>query len=844
MNSYEKILVDKIKILIQNGIITFHEILQNCEGADPRKVNEIFNALDTIQLKKSAQEIHPNYELIGNKYLPAPDVSYSQWWFEESTIKSLQEKVHSKIRFSKEKEILCIGTPTLSLMVSNHYSTTLLDIDSDVILAFKDLDRKNCKGFEYNFANELDDGLKNKFDLALIDPPWYDLAIKYAINRALQGIKLDKEVIMSFPGKLTRPGINEFRSELIKEIVSLGHDIVSIEHDTLSYTVPFFEQNALNDIEGFKSISWRKGDLVIFKKKTNNLLDIKEELSFEKVTSFSRNSKEFRVFLKENNSLSEGLPPQKLVDYSKNISTRNYIDNPDLWTTTKVGLQISDYELIKNILAKWQEGKAPNEILKTLENKFTEDKVKLTLTILDKECKLWGAFSSPNVLKSPDDIIKSQKSSLSEFAISKNTRVTKESSDGFRPPFSRDRDRLIWSSGLKRLADKTQLFPSTEDDIVRRRLTHTLEVQQLALTIGTSLGLNLDLIEACALAHDIGHTPFGHAGEHAIHNLLNQIHKNLNGFNHYEHGLDVLTYIESPYANDPLKGFLGLNISVEVLEGVIKHTYYHSKHEFSSEKLLNRSKHRKYIPNGFCHLEGQAVRIADKISYLISDIEDGLRLGAINIFDLRKCQLFHVSPLYFDLNSSEHVLEQYLRQRKSIIKILMEDVISSSTLRISQNSIKTPQDSREANDYTINHSDSISRAIGEIWHNIQAGKLFSNRKVLNSNLLAAKIVSELIILFAIIPDLIELDFRRDYTFIENSAYYSFYKDKLGEQITIKAEMSNFIPFHLLIGTQYPAYQDIDNVPLIDLIRSKDYVASLSDYKARKLHNQLLTNEIR
>ncbi|MCA6415924.1 MAG: hypothetical protein IM589_09435, partial [Cytophagales bacterium] len=339
MNSYEKELNEKIKILIQNGIVDFHEILQKCEGADPRKVYEIYNSLDLKLLKGSLKENQPNYELIGNKYLPAPDVSFSQWWFEEATINSINEKVHSIIRFSEEKEILCIGTPTLSLKTSNHYNTTLLDIDSDVIKVFNNLGRENCKGIEYNIANELEENIKSKFDLALIDPPWYDLAIKYTINRAIQGVKIGKQIFMSFPGKLTRPGIDDFRSKLIKEIVSLDHDIVSIEHDILSYTVPFFELNALKDIEGFKSISWRKGDLIVFKKNSENLLDIKEKLPLEKVVSFSRNPLEFRVFLKENNSLSEGLPPQKLIGYSKNISTRNYSDNPDLWTTTKVGLQ-------------------------------------------------------------------------------------------------------------------------------------------------------------------------------------------------------------------------------------------------------------------------------------------------------------------------------------------------------------------------------------------------------------------------------------------------------------------------------------------------------------------------
>ena len=115
MDNYEKLLNEKIKILVQNGVVEFQEILQNCEGADPRMVNEIVNSLNLDDVKKNVQDIHPNYELIGNKYLPAPDVNYSQWWFEESTIKSIHEKVHSKIRFSKEKEILCIGTPTLAL---------------------------------------------------------------------------------------------------------------------------------------------------------------------------------------------------------------------------------------------------------------------------------------------------------------------------------------------------------------------------------------------------------------------------------------------------------------------------------------------------------------------------------------------------------------------------------------------------------------------------------------------------------------------------------------------------------------------------------------------------------
>ncbi|WP_299256394.1 dGTP triphosphohydrolase [uncultured Aquimarina sp.] len=842
---YKQILNEKVDGLINSGVTDFHEILKNCESADPRLIEEIYNSKRPEEVNHKVGSALINYQIVGNNHLPAPDVNLSQWWFEESTIKYLINKIQAKAQFSPETRILNIGTPTLAIKTSENYETTLLDLDIDVISAFNRLKRQKCTGIEFNIADDLPKRFHGAYDMVLVDPPWYNLAIKTALNRAIQGAKLDGEILFSFPGRLTRPGIDEFRSELIKEIVSIGHDIVSIEHDNLLYVVPFFEKNALKDLKNFSSIAWRKGDLIVIKKKSEKVLKIEGEFNKIDYQSFARNPKEFRVFLKDNSSLSDGLPPKKIENYSKNISTRAFREEPDLWTTAKIGLQISDHVLMEKILSLWKTGSSIDKVKSELiGGEYAADRINLTVDTLEEMCGLWGNFSSPDVLRTPTEIIESKQNELSNFAIRTNTRIIEESSDEFRPPFSRDRDRLIWSSGFKKLADKTQLFPSVENDSVRRRLTHTLEVQQLALTIGTSLGLNLDLIEASALAHDIGHTPFGHAGEHAINNVLSEIHTSLNGFNHYEHALDVLNFLESPYANDPYQKFLGLNISTEVLEAALKHTYYHSDNEFSSNKLLERSKHKENIPKGYCHLEGQAVRIADKISYLISDLEDGIRIGAIDIFDLIKCHLFHISPLYFDINSSENTLSQYLRQRKSLIKLLMEDVINSSTLKISQKSIKSPQDSREADEYIIDHSIDFSSAVDEVWNSIQVDKLFSNRKVLNANLLAAKIVSELVILFTIIPQLIEEDFLKEYKTLKDSRYFDFYKDKLGNHITIKAEMLNFMPFHLLIGTNYPAYQDIKNVPLIDLLRSKDYVASLTDYKARKVHNELLNNEIK
>lgn len=354
MTQYEKILTDKIKNLIGNGITDFHEILKNCESADPRKVKELLDSVDLIEIQQRASEQTINYSTVGKNYLPAPDVSYSQWWFEETTIKHIVDK----IKLNKGEKVLSIGTPTLAIKTSETLDTTLLDIDQDIISIFNNLKREKCIGIKYDIGDSLPEELKKSFDLALVDPPWYNNAIRFAINRAIQAVKTESLILFSFPGRLTRPGIEKSRSELIKELVSIGHDIVSIEHDNLSYTVPYFEENALKDISDFKSISWRKGDLIVFKKKSEKILKEKEKLITFKTKSFSRNPKEFRVFPTSNNSLSGGIPPQIIKEYSTNISTRSFKQKPDLWTTSKIGIQISDHELIEQILVLWQEGKS------------------------------------------------------------------------------------------------------------------------------------------------------------------------------------------------------------------------------------------------------------------------------------------------------------------------------------------------------------------------------------------------------------------------------------------------------------------------------------------------------
>lgn len=183
-------------------------------------------------------------------------------------------------------------------------------------------------------------------------------------------------------------------------------------------------------------------------------------------------------------------------------------------------------------------------------------------------------------------------------------RELKEKADPIRTCFMRDRDRVIHSKSFRRLKHKTQVFIAPPGDHYRSRLTHTLEVSQIARTIGAGLNLNIDLIEAIALAHDVGHTPFAHAGEQVLDNLIT------GGFRHNENSIRVLTRIEQ-HDNRP-----GLNLTKEVLDGVLKHSGYGEESESAYT------------------LEGQVIRLSDKIAYVQHDIDDSIRAGLMKLEDI------------------------------------------------------------------------------------------------------------------------------------------------------------------------------------------------------------------
>jgi dGTPase len=198
-----------------------------------------------------------------------------------------------------------------------------------------------------------------------------------------------------------------------------------------------------------------------------------------------------------------------------------------------------------------------------------------------------------------------------------------EAEHPIRTVFQRDRDRIIHSAAFRRLEYKTQVFVNHEGDYYRTRLTHTLEAAQIARTVARALGLNEELAEAVALAHDLGHTPFGHAGEHR----LNELMAPYGGFDHNAQSLRTVDWIEIRYPN-----FRGLNLSFEVREGIIKHSHFQ-----------DRPAAQEFDPATYPCLEAQIVDLADEIAYLAHDVDDGLKAQMLTVEQLSESALFKSS---------------------------------------------------------------------------------------------------------------------------------------------------------------------------------------------------------
>ncbi|NQT75742.1 MAG: deoxyguanosinetriphosphate triphosphohydrolase [Candidatus Omnitrophica bacterium] len=278
------------------------------------------------------------------------------------------------------------------------------------------------------------------------------------------------------------------------------------------------------------------------------------------------------------------------------------------------------------------------------------------------------------------EIEKREKGLLAPYAMrSMDTRGRKypEKEPEYRSVYQRDRDRIIHSTAFRRLEYKTQVFVNHEGDYYRTRLTHTLEVSQIARSIARIMALNEDMVEAIALSHDIGHPPFGHAGEDTLSSLM----KDRGGFDHNLHGLRVVDELEQRYPDFP-----GLNLTWEVREGINKHTTMFDK----AERLVELE------PETSPPLETQVVDIADEIAYDNHDIDDGITSGLINEDQLSGLGLWKAAAS--DIKKRYSSLSDKIRKYqivRSLIDRQIKDLVEASGKNISAAGIKSVADVRK-----------------------------------------------------------------------------------------------------------------------------------------------------
>ncbi len=311
-------------------------------------------------------------------------------------------------------------------------------------------------------------------------------------------------------------------------------------------------------------------------------------------------------------------------------------------------------------------------------------------------------------------------------AVTSQGRIFKEPAPTGRSDFQRDRDRIIHSTAFRRLEYKTQVFVNHEGDLFRTRLTHSLEVAQIGRSIARTLNVNEDLVEAIALAHDLGHTPFGHAGQDALNHCM----RDYGGFEHNLQSLRVVDFLEERYAD-----FDGLNLCFETREGILKHCSVKNAKKLGevAERFLNHKR-----PS----LEAQIANLADEIAYNNHDVDDGLRSGLISIAELSQSDLFarhwqEVKTRYPALQE-RRIVHEIVRR---MINTLVLDLIKQSQENIRALAPKNIEEVRSA-DPLIAFSPAL-RAEQQGLKHFLATHLYQHYRVARMSDKAKRIIQEL-----------------------------------------------------------------------------------------------------
>ena len=321
-------------------------------------------------------------------------------------------------------------------------------------------------------------------------------------------------------------------------------------------------------------------------------------------------------------------------------------------------------------------------------------------------------------------------------SINSKGRIYKEPENSIRNPYQRDRDRIIHSTSFRRLKHKTQVFVNTEGDHYRTRLTHSMEVSQIARTLARALGLNEDLSETLSLSHDLGHTPFGHAGE----TILNMCMKKYGGFDHNIQTLRIVTLLENKYYK-----FYGLNLTIETLDGLIKHNGPIKNLTFYKKILRKNLFNKKINFSSFPSLESQIAAISDDIAYNNHDVEDGLRAGLFTI------QEFSSIPFVSKLINKhlkniknfrrEIIISQIVRD---LINLMVMDVIDTTNKNLKKSNPQSVNDIYKQDHLIVDFSKKMKKADKQIKDFLRSN-MYNHKKVIVNTNQGKKIIKDLFI---------------------------------------------------------------------------------------------------
>jgi len=326
--------------------------------------------------------------------------------------------------------------------------------------------------------------------------------------------------------------------------------------------------------------------------------------------------------------------------------------------------------------------------------------------------------------------------SLAPYGVrSKDTkgRAYLDGEPNYRTSFQRDRDRILHTTAFRRLEYKTQVFINFEGDYFRTRLTHTLEVAQIGRTLARALGGNEDLVESICLAHDLGHSAFGHSGEVALARLM----KDYGGFDHNKQSLRIVTELEQRYPEFP-----GLNLTWEVREGMVKHE---SEYDISDARDFN--------PDLRGNLETQIANVADELAYTTHDLDDGLRSGMITPQILEGVALWEILRETYNWDGKTLGDMERHRMIRQLVGIMVTDMVEATENRLKESKVKSALDIQKLKYNVIGYSEEMQRRNREL-KDLLYKKLYRHHRVVRMSVKAEKIISDVFNAYQAEPEML------------------------------------------------------------------------------------------